>query len=202
MLVITKKICSHLSTSVVVAPLTLESIVSKSALRPTTRAEQYSCIMSLTDWQNRYVCVCLMHYHPGKIPLCLSLASWPHCLCHALLLPPLRPVGFVLAALGVWCVGGPGLHQGVDCSTLILLTGPNPPWDNAIPEGSWLKPLFLALRYIKRRQLESREQSTLETFFAFHPHSALSILPRLPFLTCWSLSCAGTSAKLSQAKPS
>lgn len=113
-----------------------------------------------------------MHYHSGEISLCLYFLSWPHCLCHALLLlPPFCPAGFVLAACSVWCVYGTGLHQGLDLavpppsSTLILLTGPNSPWDNTIPEGSWLKPLFLALRYIKRRQLSSRGQSTLETFF-------------------------------------
>lgn len=55
--------------------------------------------------------------------------------------PPLPSLcsRFVLAATGVWRVGGgTGSHQ----SSGILLTWSNPPWDNGIPEGSRLKPVF------------------------------------------------------------
>lgn len=171
-------VCSRVCVSVVVAPLPLCGIVSKSALRPTTQAEQYSSIMSLREsvW-------CLISQ--VKIPCVFSLL--PDLIVSALL-PPLsvhHGLFWQPWVSGVWV--GTGSHQGLDpavppaspSSTLILLTGPNPPWDNAIPEGSWVKPLFLPLRYIKSRQLWSRGQSTLKhsSLFAFHLFSVLFILP-------------------------
>lgn len=138
---------------------------------PLVQLHRQNNTAALCHWLTKQMCVSVW---------CIITQDtfWSHYLGHALLLsaqqclfwqPWVSGLWMALGHTRVWTQWCP--HPHPPSSTLILLTGPNPPWDNAIPEGSWLKPLFLAPRYIKRRQLESRGQSTLETFFS-HQFSA------------------------------
>lgn len=168
--------------------------------------------------QNNTAALC--HWLPNWINMCVWCITTQVSLCVCSWLPDLIVSVMPSSSSSRVCFGSPGClmcgwhwvapgsgpvcrRMGAPPSSIeILLTGPNPPWDNAIPEGSWLKPLILALRYIKRRQLWSRGQTLWKHYSltAFHHQSVLCISPHLPLFTCWTLSWAGTSANLSQAK--